>query len=296
VDDEGDEETAPTGRDLRATLQTKRACLTVLTGAGAGMQFPLPNARIVIGRAPTCEIRLQDDGVSRQHAAIWFDSERMWVTDLESRNGTMVNDERITKATLLREGDKLQIGRSSVLRFGYQDELDHEFHENLLSSALRDSLTKLFNKRYLLDRLDAEIKFARRHSTSVSLLMFDIDHFKHVNDRHGHLAGDAVLVQLAELLTNSVRDEDVVARFGGDEIAMILRAIPADAAMELAGRLRRLVENTVTVYQQLELKITVSVGVGSFPSSDRATPQALIEDADKALYRAKGGGRNRVSR
>src|SRR5687768_5961179 len=95
VKDEGDEDTQPAGLDLRSTLRHKRACVTVLTGTGAGTRFPLPNARVVIGRAPTCEVRLLDDGVSRLHAAVWFEAEQAWVIDLESRNGTLLNGERV---------------------------------------------------------------------------------------------------------------------------------------------------------------------------------------------------------
>src|SRR5262249_4012120 len=155
--------------------------------------------------------------ISRHHARIVYESGTAWVEDLRSRNGTYVNGKKIGVRTELRDGDKLQIGRTTVLRFAFQDALDEAFHENLLSSALRDGLTKLFNKRYLMDRLDSELKFAQRHETSVSLLMIDVDHFKKINDTRGHLAGDAVLTQFAHVLSRAVRNEDVVARFGGEE-------------------------------------------------------------------------------
>ncbi len=273
-----------------------RACLTVITGAAAGTLFKVTRGEAVIGRAPTAAIRVVDDGVSRSHARLRHDSNGLSLEDMGSRNGTFVNGTRITAATALREGDKIQVGRTTVLRFAYQDDLDESFHENLVSSALRDPLTRLFNKRYLLDRLDSELKFARRHETALSLLMLDIDHFKHVNDTHGHLAGDAVLTNLATVLTKAVRNEDVVARFGGEELAVILRAIPIEPATSLAERLRKLIENTTTLHQGRELRATVSIGVAGYPSTRAETLEQLVEAADRALYRAKHGGRNRVAR
>jgi len=273
-----------------------RACLTVITGSAAGQIFKLSKGEAVIGRAPAAEIRVVDDGISRTHARIRHDSNGLFLDDLESRNGTFVNGARISGSTTLREGDKIQVGRTTVLRFAYHDDLDESFHENLVSSALRDPLTKLFNKRYLLDRLDSELKFARRHNTPLSLLMLDLDHFKRINDTQGHLAGDAVLLNLATVLTKAVRNEDVVARFGGEELAIILRAIPLEPAIMLAERLRRHVEQTVTRYDGRELRATVSIGVACYPSTRAETFEELMEAADRALYRAKHDGRNRVSR
>jgi diguanylate cyclase (GGDEF)-like protein len=296
VTDEWDEDTNATEVPKTAVASSdRRACLTVLTGRLSGQLFKVTTA-LVIGRAPNAELRLEDDGISRSHARIRSETGRAWVEDLQSRNGTFVNGDRISAVVELKDGDKIQVGRGTVLRFGFQDSLDESFHENLLSSALRDGLTKLFNKRYLMDRLDSELKFAQRHETSVSLLMLDIDHFKKINDTHGHLAGDAVLANLAQVLTRAVRNEDVVARFGGEEFAIILRAIGVDPAAQMADRLRRAVENATASLNSVKLKATVSIGVAGFPSTPAKTPEELVEVADKALYRAKREGRNCVRR
>ena len=276
-------------------MPRNRACLTVLTGSASGHMFRLVRGEAVIGRGVEAAIRVADDGVSRSHARVLHDANATYVEDLDSRNGTFVNGARITSA-VLREGDKIQVGRTTVLRFAFHDELDESFHENLVSSALRDPLTRLYNKRYLLERLDSELKFARRHSTPVALLMLDLDHFKQVNDTHGHLAGDAVLVTIATALGKAVRNEDVVARFGGEELAVVLRAIPIEQAMLLAERLRKLVEQTPIVHQGRELRATVSVGVAGYPTTAVETCEQLMEAADRALYRAKREGRNRVAR
>ncbi len=297
--DQWDEDTSATEpSELEAkSSQRNRAVLTVLTGTSSGHSFRLPRTgSAILGRSPGAELRLEDDGISRNHARVRAEGGKAWIDDLASRNGTFVNGTKITNAVELADGDKIQIGRLTVVRYGMQDALDESFHENLLSSALRDGLTKLFNKRYLMDRLDSELKFAKRHETSLSLLMLDLDHFKKINDTHGHLAGDAVLAQLAGVLSRAVRNEDVVARFGGEEIAIILRAIGLEPAIQMAERLRRTVEQTVIPFNGENLRATVSIGVAGFPSTPAETPENLVEAADQALYRAKNAGRNRVAR
>jgi two-component system, cell cycle response regulator len=302
ADDWDEEATSSTDveeiRDKLSSAGTARTrpVLTILTGSAAGFLHKVSKGAAVIGRATNAEVRVDDDGISRTHARLRAETDRAWVEDMGSRNGTFVNGIRITTPTELREGDKIQVGRGTVIRFGFQDDLDESFHENLLSSALRDSLTKLFNKRYFLDRLDAELKFAQRHRTAVSLLLLDLDHFKKVNDTLGHLAGDAVLAAVAAALSKAVRNEDVVARYGGEELAIILRAISFEAAIGTADRLRKLVEGAAIPFDGKDLRVTVSIGVAEYPSTPAKQIDELIEAADKALYRAKNAGRNRVSR
>ena len=298
--DSWDEDTTVTGRlpvQVEGSAQRQRAaCLTALTGIATGTVFKLPRGPGLIGRAQDCAVRLLDDGVSRQHAQITQDGPAVWLEDLQSRNGTFLNSGRITARVRVSDGDKVQVGRSTVLRFAYHDALDDSFHASLLSSALRDPLTGLFNKRYLMDRLDSELKFARRHETALSLLMLDIDHFKIFNDTHGHLAGDAVLANLAGVLTGAVRNEDVVARFGGEELAVVLRAIAIEPAHQLGERLRRLIEQSVTLHNGTPLRATASIGVAGFPAARPESVDAFVDAADQALYRAKRAGRNRVAR
>jgi diguanylate cyclase (GGDEF)-like protein len=281
---------------IPAPVGGSHACLTVLTGTVAGQMFRIPEGGLLIGRAPSAVLRIGEEGVSRHHARIHREGDAVLVEDLASRNGTYVNGERISGTRTLEEGDKIQVGPITVLRFAHHDEIDERFHQRLVASALRDPLTRLFNKRYLLDRLDSELRFARRHDTTLSLLMIDVDHFKELNDTHGHLAGDAVLANLAATLQRGVRNEDIVARFGGEELAVVLRAVGLELAAALGERLRNLVELTVTRYRGLELRATISVGIAGFPTTRAETVEQLLEAADQALYRAKHEGRNRVSR
>ena len=300
VDEWEEEQTSAAEEEINDQLgigeRPVRPTLTVLTGAASGQVFKVKSGELVLGRAAASEVRLEDDGISRQHARVRSDNGRAWIEDLGSRNGTFVNGVKLTTPTELREGDKIQLGRTTIVRFGYQDHLDESFHENLVSSALRDGLTKLFNKRYLMDRLDSELKFALRHQTTLSLLLLDLDHFKKINDTRGHLAGDMVLATVSGNLAKAVRNEDVVARYGGEEMAVVLRAIGVDAAMHTADRLRKVVEQSVTPFDGGEIRVTASIGVANYPNSPIKSIEDLVETADKALYRAKHAGRNRVSR
>jgi two-component system, cell cycle response regulator len=284
--------------EVAATTSRDRAYLIVLAGAAVGEMYKVPRTEAKIGRGQGCEIRLPDDGVSRNHARLMTEGDRILLDDLDSRNGTFLNGKKVTSMVALADGDKIQIGRTTILKFSYHDALEESFHEQMYESALRDALTRLFNKRYFLDRLDGELRFARRHHTTVAVLMADVDHFKLVNDTHGHLAGDAVLANISSIIQRAVRNEDVVARFGGEEIAIILRQIPIEAAMHLAERLRRLVEAATTICgegdKRVNVKVTMSIGVAAFPHDDIESVPGLIGAADAALYRAKHAGRNRV--
>jgi diguanylate cyclase (GGDEF)-like protein len=273
-----------------------RASLIVLAGGAVGEMYKVSRSGATLGRGTACEVRLPDDGVSRAHAKIVSDDGGFVLEDLASRNGTFVNSTPVVGSVRLADGDKIQVGRTTILRFSYHDALEESFHEQMYESALRDVLTKLFNKRYFLSRLDSELRFAKRHQTNVAVLMVDLDHFKQVNDSHGHLVGDAVLANIAQVIAQAVRNEDVVARFGGEELAIVLRQIPVEAAAHLAERLRRLVEGTTTASGATPIKVTVSIGVASFPHDNVDSVNGLIEAADQALYRAKHAGRNRVSR
>ena len=156
-------------------------------------------------------------------------------------------------------------------------------------TGLTDELTHLPNRRYLAQRYLQEMQRSRRHHKPMAFLMLDIDHFKLVNDRHGHLVGDQVLAELGRILAASVRESDVCARYGGEEFAAILHETSVQGAEVMAERLRQRVEaNTFPA----GLKLTVSVGVAATDNIERFG--TLIEEADAALYRAKEGGRNRV--
>jgi two-component system, cell cycle response regulator len=271
-----------------------RACLIVLRGMNVGEMYKLARAEMVIGRGQSADIEILDDGASRRHALMKSTEDGgATIEDLGSRNGTYVNGERIAAATVLRDGDKIQLSSQTILKFTFQDRLDESFQRRMYESALRDGLTKAFNKKYFLDRLEREFRFARRHRQPLSLVMIDVDHFKKVNDQHGHLAGDAVLQSLAAHIGALIRSEDVFARYGGEEFAIICRATEVGGAVAFADRVRVSVQEGAFSFEGNPLPITISLGVAGI-TADQSDYVALVAAADQALLNAKTAGRNRV--
>lgn len=174
-----------------------------------------------------------------------------------------------------------------------QDELRRRNDELDFYSRL-DSLTGLWNRRHTEERLAALCSASRRHSFAVSVLVIDLDHFKAVNDRHGHAAGDAVLKAAAESIRDHMRTEDVVGRWGGEEFVAIVPYIGEAGAATVAHRIRAALEEGVVVLDDgTEVRVTASIGVCT-RSADKAVPSEIFEAADRALYDAKNGGRNQV--
>ena len=273
--------------------QRNRAYLVVLAGLSTGEMFKISRERTVIGRGPKSDIRIGDEGVSREHACVVIDGDKVVLEDLQSTNGTFCNGVRVARREL-SDGDKIMVGSTTILKFTYHDYLDEVFQRQMYESALRDGLTKVFNKKYFNDLLDKEFSYSIRHSTSLTLLFIDIDYFKRINDQYGHQAGDSVLADLAGVVSRVVRTEDVLARFGGEEFVVLCRDTGAEGGGVLAERLRTAVEEHRFGFGGKEIPVTISVGVASLPDPAIKTAAAILAAADKALYEAKRGGRNRV--
>jgi len=280
-------------QELLSRSERNRAYLIVLAGSNVGEMYRVDEGETFIGRGQNATIRLNDDGISRRHARLVQQNGEVIIEDLRSSNGTLVNGVAINFQRL-QDGDKIRLGSTTILKFTYHDHLDETFQQQMYDAALRDGLTKAFNKKYFLDRLETEIAYARRHRTPLSLLMFDVDHFKRVNDTYGHLAGDYVLAKLAKIASTTVRTEDVFARYGGEEFGVICRGVPLGSAGILGERLRSTVETTLFDHEGQQLPITISVGVAAYPDLPVETATQIISAADEALYEAKRCGRNRV--
>jgi two-component system, cell cycle response regulator len=167
--------------------------------------------------------------------------------------------------------------------------------EHLEDMATQDEMTGLRNYRYLKDRLSEEFRRSTRYGNSVGCVLLDIDNFKEVNDTHGHLAGDRVLQLLAERVLTTVREVDVVARYGGDEFLLLMPETDGAGALVAAERIRRAVnEKPFEIDGAVEFPVTISAGTSHFPSNFVANPDDLIRTADRSLYEAKSAGRNRV--
>jgi diguanylate cyclase (GGDEF)-like protein len=266
--------------------------LFVLGGPRAGTIYPLDEAVTNLGRGPTCQIPLQDEGVSRLHARILRTPSGFILEDAGSRNGTYCQGIRLNGPKQLEEGDRINIGATTAFRFSLQDGIEFGAIRQTLELMNQDPLTDLLNRRELQDRFAAELAFARRHAAPLAVILTDIDNFKRINDEFGHLIGDIVLREAANVLTRTLRMEDVFGRYGGDEFALAVRGIERTGIEALAERMRSSVQE-MTLGGGGELKITISLGVAML-SLQHADVDALIADADKALYRAKELGRNRV--
>lgn len=270
--------------------KARRPWLEVIHGDSSGNMYGLEGP-LVIGRGAGCEVRIETPGVSRRHALVAHRHGSIFIEDLSSRNGTYVNGQRVTLRRL-RDGDKIQVGPGALLRFSEHDLLDVALLRALYESATKDGLTKVANKQLYGEAIEREIGYARRHGTPLALVLFDVDHFKSINDGLGHAVGDRVLRDLAQLVERNVRTEDLVARVGGEEFAVVLRGLNIAQAAQCAERIRRLVESTPFLDGSTRIPVTISLGVASYEPSQ--STQALYEAADAYLYEAKRGGRNCV--
>lgn len=272
-------------------------CLVVIytrEGRGPlGRRIPLdgPFDELGIGRDPQNALVLEFDSVSRRHARLVRRDGSWWVIDNNSTNGTYVNDEP-TREIQLRNGDRIKIG-DVILKFLSAGDLEAEFLATMHQMAVTDGLTQAANKRQLNEAISNEIERSQRHGRPLSLIFFDIDHFKRVNDTHGHLAGDMVLKEIANGILRRIRRSEVFGRYGGEEFALLLPETDLQGAVHLAEELRTIVQAQRFVYEGRQIPVTISAGVVEWSPAIR-TPDDFYREADALLYKAKRSGRNRV--
>jgi two-component system, cell cycle response regulator len=277
-----------------ADTPPRDAVLVVLhpPGPGMGRRYPLVGPQMVVGRLAELDISIDADSVSRRHAKLVLQGEGWSLEDLGSTNGSFVNEERIERR-LLRDGDVLQIG-ACIMKFLSGANIEAAYHEEIYRLTILDGLTHVHNKRYFLEFLDRELSRATRHGTPLGLIMFDVDHFKRVNDEHGHLAGDAVLKEICRRLRPRVRREDLIARYGGEEFALVLPDTNRVGTMSVAESCRQIIARDPILYEGRALKVAVSLGVAVVDQVGAVSVDGLIRRADENLYKAKAGGRNQV--
>lgn len=267
-----------------------RASLVMVAGPTPGQVFSL-SATTVIGRGPTADIVIEDGAVSRQHARILVVDGRCIVEDLGSANGTFISGVRLSMREI-QDGDRIQLGPRVVLRFAVFDETEEAMHRRLFESSTRDALTGAYNKKYITERLVAEVAYASRHRSSLEVVVFDLDRFKQVNDVYGHLVGDQVLRVVADRVHAVIRSEDVFGRFGGEEFVVISRGSNAG---RLAERIRASVEELSIPTERGPLRVTLSLGVARLDELHGTVgAEPLLEKADLRLLAAKRRGRNQV--
>ncbi len=279
---------SPTLLDLPSQ---KHACLVVIIGGEIGKRLTLEARELSIGRSSSADLQLDLDSVSRSHAVVMH-TPRGWVLrDLGSTNGTLVNDQPI-RERMLEDGDRIRIGRA-MLKFLSGTNVEAQYHEEIYRLMTLDGLTQVYNKRYFHDAIEHEFARSKRYKHAFSLVLLDIDHFKQINDSHGHLAGDEVLRRVAASIKSKVRTNDVVARVGGEEFAVLSPETDLAGAVTLAEKLRRALEGERVVHESKTIAVTISAGVACF-ADELKNSDALVQRADERLYAAKRGGRNRV--
>jgi diguanylate cyclase (GGDEF)-like protein len=271
------------------------ALLTVLAGLHAGQVFTIDRDEMSIGRGHDADVRIDDVGTSRKHARILRTAgQRYILEDLGSTNGIFVNGRRGERVDLA-DGDRIQIGPALVFRFGLIAPDEQALARQLYEGSTRDGLTRVFNRKYAGERLATEVAYAHRHRTLLGVVLFDLDHFKRVNDSFGHQAGDAVLRVVAAQVQKAIRAEDVLARYGGEEFVVLARGIEHKSVAVLANRIRQSVERLSIPWESRTIKTTVSVGIASLSECEpKASMDGLVALADARLYQAKADGRNRV--
>lgn len=278
---------------LIGALKEMHAYLIVIAGNQVGEMVRI-EGQADIGRDKKAEVTIIDEGISRRHCrARQLPMGRLLVEDLRSTNGTFVNGERVDKQ-VLDDGDKIQIGSNTVLRYAFTDGVDEGFQRQMYDSALRDGLTKAFNKRFYTDRIGAEFATAKRTGAPLALLMMDIDHFKRLNDNWGHPAGDLVLQTLVQVIQPVLGEDDIFCRYGGEEFTLISHTGPQEA-VALAEKIREAIADHEFIWVEERLPVTVSVGVACMPPGVYVDESALLSAADVSLYASKEGGRNKVT-
>lgn len=269
--------------------------LIVIRGTPQGKKYSLENSEYILGRDKTADIQLQDDSVSREHAKVSKTSAGVYIEDFRSHNGTFVNAENIgLKKRLLAKEDMIKLG-STVLKYLPAGELETLYYTNLTNAASMDKLTDLYNRDYISEVLEVEFKRAKALHSNFSIVLFDIDDFKRINDVYGHPGGDYVLSAIGKTVKASgLRKHDMAGRYGGEEFLIILPGANQQQASDVAERIRKSIENHHFTYEKKKIHVTVSLGVASLKDTHGASSD-LYKAADRALYDSKRAGKNKVT-
>ena len=277
--------------DFEASLPDGEDCLICIHGAKIGQRFTLSTEDLVLGRGSSSDVSIKHTTISRRHATIERKENRRVVVDMGSTNGVYVNGKQVQRE-VLRSGDHLRLG-GVLLKYLAGDNIENLYHRELHRLSMEDGLTGISNRSFLHAALEREFHRARRHKLQVALMIFDVDGFKSVNDTMGHLAGDAVLQSLVELLRPRMRKEDCFARYGGDEFCVLMPDTPMDGARVYAETVRSMIRANKFHFEGRPIPITVSVGLAEI-ADGMTSPEQILRVADRRLLEAKALGRNRV--
>lgn len=288
--------------DLAAPrAENGHAYLVQYNGDAIGKRYVLEGSQINVGRSATSDLAIPENSVSRLHATIHRTDDAISIEDAGSANGVYVNEQKIASRTTLKDGDMIGLG-NVLLKFFSHDNLDGVIQDKIYKMATIDAGTQIFNKQYLLDALKSELTLSKSSGNPLSIIYFDLDHFKKVNDTYGHNAGDQVLKESADVIKNTIRKDDIFARFGGEEFVIICPKTEQGSAYTLAEKIRIAIESHVYHLQyekngtkeNVDHKQTISLGVAEADQKISSSKQ-LLETADNKLYTSKTSGRNRTT-
>lgn len=280
-------------RDLEG-MGPKFPALSFMGGPSMGQLHLLKDGEFIVGRSKDASIVVHDDGISRLHFKILVKDNQASIEDLGSTNGTYVNGMKV-KQQNLHDKDTIQISSQTIMTFSYVSDLEAQKQSQIYKMANFDPVTQARTKSYFLDQIDQEFSHAKRKELLLSLLIFDLDFFKQVNDTYGHPAGDFVLKRVAEITQATIRNEDLFARYGGEEFVILMRDTSEDDAVRLAERLRQNIEKHIFEFEGKRIKVSISAGVSTLHNNNLANFDVMIKIADEYLYFAKQNGRNRVA-
>lgn len=270
----------------------RSSALVVIYGEELGRKFDLEEGKLNIGRSSKSDIQIDHDSVSRQHVRITVIDGQAQIEDVGSTNGTFLNDESLEGKVQLRNNDLIKVGRT-VFKFIAHNNIEAAYHDEIYRLTTVDGLTQINNRRFFDEAIEREISRSRRYNRTLSLVLIDVDHFKRINDTFGHLAGDAVLKEVASAIKKRIRKEDLLARYGGEEFAVLTPEVDMKGALAMAEKVRKVVEKHEFSFDDEIIPVTISCGVSTLgKKSDGA--EALVQRADEKLYEAKEAGRNQV--
>ncbi len=255
--------------------------------------FELKQPFVTVGRDECCELRLDLDSISRRHATISNSEGKTQIYDLNSTNGTFVNDARIAAPTELRSGDRIRFG-NQIFKYLASNAIESEYHEIIFKLMTTDGLTQIYNKRFLIDSLERELQQSRRGRQPMSVMMMDLDRFKSINDRYGHLAGDAVLVEFAKRASSVLQSGELFARYGGEEFSILCAPATLEETIAAAERVRAITASAPVNFESEVIPMTVSIGIATYNGLKEVSSEALLQEADNQLYNAKNNGRNQI--
>ena len=280
---------------LATRMYTERVVyFMAISGPDTGRIFALRFGEVVAGRGDHAGFRLCDSSISREHACFSSSRSGVWVSDLDSRNGILVNGEPVFRAQL-RDGDKVQLGETTLLKFAHDPEFQVRMEKSQFEAALLDGLTKTFAKKYFKQRLRREFEFASRHQTPLALILFEVQGFRELVAVHGAVVGDYLLSALAERMQLQLRTEDVFARVGKARFAILVRSVEKENVRRMAGRLFRSSTEDDFRFEEKLIPLTLRLGFVSTPELKAQNADALFRLAESTLLKTGGADDVRIA-